>query len=59
MEQEKKKRIRIYPHPEFMKILEKMKDKMKEFTYDVIDKEIRWYHLTGILAKKIKLAGLV
>lgn len=49
-----KKRYYIDVHPEMIEILEKLRKNIKETTWDILDKEISWKELTGILARKIR-----
>ena len=49
----KDRRYCIEVHPDLIRILEKIRLKLKETTWDVMDKNITWRELTAILAKKI------
>lgn len=49
----------IRVHNELIIILEKLRKKIKEVTWDVMDENLTWQELTRILAKKINAKRIV
>ena len=45
--------VTIRVHPELIEILEKLRLRLSELTYQVISDNASYYQLTGILAKKV------
>ena len=54
---EQHKIIRV--HPELIELLEKIRNSINKTTWNIMDKNISWFDLTGILARKIKSKGII
>jgi len=54
---EQNKIIRV--HPELIELLEKIRKSINKTTWNIMDKNISWFDLTGILARKIKAKGII
>lgn len=48
------KRKLIECHPELIEILDELRNPIKDFTWNVMDKSIGYFELTAILARKIR-----
>lgn len=59
MEDKSNERHIIEVHPELIELLEKLRKSLKDISWNILDENVSWKELTGILARKIKAKGIV